>query len=187
MTSKITLPSTAIATRYSTRYSNFLLLLDSKSKTTTRRGLVRTGLSRWSPTPITVGLNTRSLRCGAWRLGFQPLTHQSSPGARPTLYFYSALFLAVHRCVLPSCAAASLFVRFWKSVWDARGYFGILQSLRGALDHILYSTSSWFICRGKPIPQPRRLVLPDSDLAAAGWELIRRLVFCIRKSCAAAN
>ena len=31
MTSKITLPTTAIATRYSTRYSNFLLLLDSNS------------------------------------------------------------------------------------------------------------------------------------------------------------
>ena len=31
MTSKITLPTTAIATRYSTRYSDFLLLLDSNS------------------------------------------------------------------------------------------------------------------------------------------------------------
>ena len=31
MTSKIMLPTTAIATRYSTRYSNFLLLLDSNS------------------------------------------------------------------------------------------------------------------------------------------------------------
>ena len=39
MTSKITLSTTAIATRYSTQYSDFLLLLDSKSKTTARWGL----------------------------------------------------------------------------------------------------------------------------------------------------
>ena len=42
MTSKITLSTTAIATRYWTRYSDFLLLLDSKSKTTTRWGLITT-------------------------------------------------------------------------------------------------------------------------------------------------
>ena len=39
MTSKITLSTTAIATRYSTRYLDFSLLLDSKSKTTSRWGL----------------------------------------------------------------------------------------------------------------------------------------------------
>ena len=38
MTSKITLSTTAIATRW-TRYSDFLVLLDLKSKTTSRWGL----------------------------------------------------------------------------------------------------------------------------------------------------
>ena len=45
MTSKITLPTTAIATRYSTRYSNFLLLLDSNS-TRSKKPLLA-GACRW--------------------------------------------------------------------------------------------------------------------------------------------
>ena len=45
MKSKITLPSTAIATRYSTRYSNFLLLLDSNS-TRSQKPLLA---GAWSP------------------------------------------------------------------------------------------------------------------------------------------
>ena len=64
MTSKITLPTTAIATRYSTRYSNFLLLLDSNS---TRRGLL---ITRWCCFSVTItatqvtSYNGRCWLCG---------------------------------------------------------------------------------------------------------------------------
>ena len=47
MTSKITLSTTAIATRYSTRYSDFLLLLDSYS-TQSKKPLIA---GAWPPVP----------------------------------------------------------------------------------------------------------------------------------------
>ena len=121
MTSKITLSTTAIATRYSTRYSDFLLLLDSnstRSKKTLHAGACSEYICFRGLSP---GVHRGSKDGGLVSRGWWAWGLDSRIGSQTSSITYFHLFFHSKRSILGDCILWYNCYILAGSVWLSRG------------------------------------------------------------------